>query len=385
MKNYIVLVFILFFLGTSFSYNDICVGKNCLWEKLYEWIEHWLKWEWENAEAITKKDIVENFCKTMYQFPNLPDKSKTSFKTNESIFLKVLCSSIWVDKWSPKFELNENNLKLYNNMIEKAKWKKATWKCINDDWVNTNKESLNNFDFVCFSKSIFNDIWSDFSDMWTFVAFGGYGSDEEKRKKWEKDFFAGKDTWCEDSFLKSNDEEKHYCQHPKTLKYMEEVNQNVSKLIPKMKLIDTKPEEVYDKLSVNKWEDNPWKVMLNIKDKMYQELYYYKLFLSYYSSVIKQYNTTIWLKKMTNNVEDLKPLWWNSEVIEAKQASIVAKKTTAKSLDTIKNIYRTYPIHLWFLSIMEDFDKFRKSLASIYTPFDQLRYKMEQAQDEDKK
>jgi len=89
------------------------------------------------------------------------------------------------------------------------------------------------------------------------------------------------------------------------------------------------------------------------------------------------------LKKSTSNMQELIDLNGEWEILNANKNIETAKKSLIKSFDTIKNIYRAYPIHIWYLALMEDFVRLRRSVAKIYTPVDQLRYKLEQAQEEE--
>jgi len=379
----IICIIIWAFLGFnySFSLNDVCVENKCLWKELFKWVKFWLKWEWENVETITKRKIIENFCKTIYKFNKLPDNSKTSFVVKDSIFLKVLCSSIWIDIWKAKTEIKYHKLSYYNEVIESAtKWNPLI--CKIDNWINTNKDSLNNIDFTCFTKDIFDNIENDLINIATFVAYGGYTS-EEWRKKWEKDFFAWWDSPCEDSFLNSEDDEKLYCQHPLTLKYVEELSNQLKQAIFNLNLIDIKPDDIYQVFSVNKWEKNPWAILVNIKDQAYNELYFYSIFLTYYSSVLKQYNISLSLKKATSDVKDITNDNMDDKIIKAKQNILIARKSLKKSFDSLKNIYRSFPIHVWFLCLIEDLNKLSESMTMIYTPIDQLRTKLEHALNED--
>ena len=377
----ILFLLVLFFPLVSYMAPDICIQDKCLWKELYKWISEPLKWENGSAKAITKKDIVLNFCKSIYSFPSLPEKKWNSYKAKDSVFLVLLCTSVW-DSWhETELKLKDSKLNYFKDFPNKAK--KKSGPCIKSDWIITDPDAMDNVDFSCLAKKAFNMIASDMVNMWSFISYWWYES-EEKRMQWEKDFFAGKNSPCPDSFLHSlKHKEEWYCQHPETLKQVNEQNKQLLNIIKNLKIVDIKPDEIYDKFSV--WESKKkglW-TLLWILDKSYNELYFYGLFTSYYANSVKIFNTSVALKKSTSNMQELIDLNGEWEILNANKNIETAKKSLIKSFDTIKNIYRAYPIHIWYLALMEDFVRLRRSVAKIYTPVDQLRYKLEQAQEEE--
>jgi len=389
IKKYVGFMFIIIFFWYTFSMSDVCVDDKCLGKMLYNWIWTWLVWNLDKAESITKKKVILNFCDNIYKFSKLPDNNKLSYNVKDSIFLDVLCELVWKWNWDLKFRIKDKKLKYYTDIVEaskKASWIEVGlfWKCGIQDGMMTNPDSMNNIDFACVTKDLFDNIESDISNIWIFVSYGGFAS-AEARKKWEKDFFAGNDTPCRDSVIYSDEVDNEYCQHPKTKKYVEEVSQSLKPMIKNLNLIDIEPDEIYELLSSNKNSKVSWAILMTIHNKMYEELYFYNIFLAYYTSVLKQYNIVLSLKKVSADIDNINNLDWNDEVLSARKNAEISKITVSKTLDSIKNIYRSYPIHIWFMMLLEEFWKLRNTFSKIYTPLEQLRLKLENAQDENKK
>ncbi len=381
MKKIFVLFSFLLFLSSTFALADVCVENKCLWAELYKWIwnrlnttNEWFKW-------INKKIIVENFCDVIYKFDSLPDKSQNAFKTKESLFLQLLCATIW--KWKENSLWIEFRPNKYNYFTQLTRKNSIYSKCHKTNGYTTDSESMNDIDFVCVAWNIFKEIESNYTDIALFFALWG-GKSEEIRNKWEKDYYNGYDKKydCGDSYIMSEEEDKRYCIHKRTNQYFKEVRWNVNSMIQNLSLIKITPDEAYEKLSSTKSTEKAWAVLMSIKDRLYTELYFYNIFLTYYSTSLKMFNSYVSLKRSTTNAADLQNLNGDDEILNWKKNVIVSNFAVEKSLDMIKNIYWTYPIHIGFLAITEDLDKLREAISKIYTPIDQLRHKGDQAQDE---
>jgi hypothetical protein len=48
----------------------------------------------------------------------------------------------------------------------------------------------------------------------------------------------------------------------------------------------------------------------------------------------------------------------------------------------LKNMYSTFPVHIWLMAYYEDLLVFRKNFVKIYTPIHQLYYKLENQQNQ---
>jgi len=375
----------------SFSY-DICAWDTCLGNELYKGISVALTGENTNVKTITKKDIVKNYCTVIYSFWEKYYKYQSKgaswndgmgpnimwYKTNDSIFLAALCASVWIDKvgdlqieWA---NIKKDFFEYYQNLQKFSKAKSG--ECIKTKWILVDDQSLNNVDYSCVSKKAFDAVASDMINIATYVSYWAY-EDEQTRKKWEKDFFTGEDSPCKDSYIASENKDEWYCYHPETLKQIESQNQKLITMIKNLNTIELpNPDSVYSIF----WT---WWILLSVKKRAYTELYYYGLFSTYYATALKIFNTTLANKESTSDAQKIINLNWQGEILNTNKNFSVARLSLYKSFDIVKNIYSLYPVHLAYLMITEDLIRLRKSLARLYTPLDQLRYKLEQAQDED--
>jgi hypothetical protein len=54
------------------------------------------------------------------------------------------------------------------------------------------------------------------------------------------------------------------------------------------------------------------------------------------------------------------------------------------SIRILKNIERTFPIHIGLVAYFEDLINFRKKFVQLFTPFHQLYYKLRNVEDLDR-
>jgi hypothetical protein len=100
---------------------------------------------------------------------------------------------------------------------------------------------------------------------------------------------------------------------------------------------------------------------------IYNELFYYNLFVEYYSL------------QVTKNPNFFKDTTMNDGVwtISAQQASRInemktelefAKQALTISIRMLRNAYVTFPLHIWFLMYRESLQDFGEAMAKIATP-----------------
>jgi hypothetical protein len=366
-----------------------------LWMFLLIW--HWFAWNaievqkllsWLNDELkeLKSKDnkkwlywrrlLVYNFCENMWNISEVLDY--TFVDTNNSFFLYSLCNATWIYtvrtfwEWLNWKWLNVKITSYFKQLIDDAEKNKKLKMSANMDrifylcWITDgyllHKSSLNNVDFVCVARYIFDKLASDYVNIALFFAYWWW---KEWFDSWQKHFF-----WTK--YISSDSESTHRNVYKTVVKPL---LKNIEKKISVSNIIHISNKwELYAKLWWIKW----------VVNYIYNELFFYVLFLSYYTSNIWLDPTYFSSKKVWDN-----PVDFNSEIqeeINEATFDITLSRLAIKaSFNIIKNIYWTYPIHLWLLCIIEDFKKFRSILAKVYTPIDQLRYKLENVQDLDKK
>ena len=327
---------------------------------------------------LNKYNLVKTFCNNVNKYDN------GEFNSKDSLFLTILCTKTWIEtdySSNTDISLKENPLKDYEKLFENAKEDKNKWiyaKCKINWWYTTDPESLNNINFSCVSSSAFNELVNDYLNIATYVAYWWFGT-KTWLKKFEWDFF----TWiiCEDSYLYSDDDNKKWCIHTKTYKYFDDLVSWLNNWIKNLYFLDVSPDDVYNKISWEKWSNH----LLNVKDKIYNELYFYSIFLKYYASMIELEYTSLSIKSDNLNWIKQVQLVNQEEVQQAKKNIILARYTIKRSFAVLKDVYWTLPLHIWYMALKEDISELMKSLAKIYTPIDQLRTKLKNVQDKDKK
>jgi hypothetical protein len=104
---------------------------------------------------------------------------------------------------------------------------------------------------------------------------------------------------------------------------------------------------------------------------LYNEQFYYRLFLNYYTLVITA-NPQIVSSSPAEISRDL-----FKKKTRLTTESIRSQKAISSSIRSLRDIYAAFPLHIWFMMYQEDIVSFGKRLASLaeplYTLYDKLR------------
>jgi len=104
---------------------------------------------------------------------------------------------------------------------------------------------------------------------------------------------------------------------------------------------------------------------------VYNELFYYNLFVQYYGMQVTK--TPDFFKDSTMDAG----VWTiavqqASRINEMKTELMFATWALNMSIRMLRDAYVTFPFHIWFLMYRESLQDFGKSLAKIYTPISTL-------------
>jgi hypothetical protein len=215
---------------------------------------------------------------------------------------------------------------------------------------------------------------------------------EDMIKNFSDEYFGEKICWDTEKFYlyfeKLSDKKTKYCSHPKTYKLLSQSLRNVYKLVKDSKTI--KADELL------KWDENAeycygnsydmfkcayqnvewqWIWFRNI---MQNELMYYNMFLSFFL-----FNQWINLELQEFNIGDVSEVlkYKNIEMEYAKKDIELSQKAVLHMDRMLRNIYATFPIHIWLIAYYEDVVNFRKNFVRLYTPIHQINYKFRNVQD----
>ena len=215
-------------------------------------------------------------------------------------------------------------------------------------------------------------MWWDISD------------DDSYLEYWEDNIFGNK--ICKGWYLDGDWDKNNVCRHSDTLKYLENNVSNLREnIISSSSIYDLKSYSfggLYD--FVGKYGYDPLSILLSLKNISYDELYFYSLFLAYYSEVVQKSYGSLQVVWVSDNPYDV---FWKinyKEINEANSYINLSQAVVNKTWLTLTQLMWTYPIHIGFLAIQEDLKDFMQALARIYTPLDQLRYKLINNQDLDR-
>lgn len=106
----------------------------------------------------------------------------------------------------------------------------------------------------------------------------------------------------------------------------------------------------------------------------YNELFYYRLFMTYYTTMIQSKTELLWLTQATAGPEISKRVTaFANEFTRSQQA-------LAMTIRMLRDQYAAFPLHIWFLMYQEDLQKLANPLAQLYTPLTQLYHTLQNVQ-----
>lgn len=119
-------------------------------------------------------------------------------------------------------------------------------------------------------------------------------------------------------------------------------------------------------LNTNAWE--------SFHNTLYNELLFYKLFSTF---VMNQLYYPDYQAFRIYSYETEKA---DQEIARLRQEISLSEEATMFMEKTLQNMQTAFPMHIWLLAYYEDVIAFRKALIRIYTPIDQLYYKLRNVQ-----
>lgn len=122
---------------------------------------------------------------------------------------------------------------------------------------------------------------------------------------------------------------------------------------------------------------NTWESLQKFTNLVYNELFYYRLFMTYYTTRI-QYNSTNLLK--LNNASLV-----TSEEIYTRISTFTNEFTRSQqalsmTLRMLRDLYAAFPLHIGFLMYEEDLQSLERPFGQIFTSISQLYYTLQHVQ-----
>lgn len=105
---------------------------------------------------------------------------------------------------------------------------------------------------------------------------------------------------------------------------------------------------------------------------MYNELFYYRLFKTYYTTTLQA------LQVGEKNILQLQRSLWETEV-QMRVTNFAneftrSQQAVSMTMRMLRDQYSAFPLHIGFLMYQEDLQKLEQPLSQLYTPLSQLSY-----------
>ncbi|HMT01123.1 MAG TPA: hypothetical protein PKD96_02030 [Candidatus Absconditabacterales bacterium] len=352
------------------------------------------------SQEKTKKGIVKIFCSAVLQGENLSagflnyDQGGSAFyKPGNSVFLYSLCGQIgYADTFFhpslSSYVKNSSRSKVVTNL---------------DAGCNPDG-SMNACNFRSLVPGIFNALMNEYGDLKVSSLFG-YGdkpfdelvTDFSDRYfgKGSKSIFGAKLCGDDGIYVRKNtlsESQSDQCSHPKTYALLLEYIKNSKKITDKLDFLNAR--EIMSKSNLRCSEadlltssfdplacaftnnENHWTRFLNL---IYNELFFYSLFSTFYSHILSQDAGYSDLSLSSNVVSGLEK---NAQEIRDLHFEIAIGREAVSHLQRmVGDVFLTFPIHIGLMIYYEDLLAFRKSLVQIYTPLHQLYFKLRNVQE----
>lgn len=384
--------------------NDIRAVANQYITNAGEWLAEKLQYTNQWSSSFTKRELLYNFCQTVIRHGTLTTtlaESRTiTYDPQQSVFLYIVCSSVsshngfqplFFDKENPYVNPERNTLKKNNLICTERTSDDAGRVIYQPSWCvpGCETETMQTCDFSLLLPPILKQINNDITNIGLGISYGVTNTinSEEGNANLANKFAV--------RYLGINlcDEAWGTCLYPKTRQRVIRTLKNAKKLLQKTRIIETKP--MIDNAQTCKNPEDPstpghdkracafaWNnlILQPVMDLLFNELYYYQLFMAYYSSYLESnvflgdfsvgtINRESMVEKTSEEIRRI-----NKESSTHLQAVFTANRMMLQ-------IYQNYPIHVWLQAYYEGAVTLRKDLAKLYQPLHQLHFKLQDIQD----
>jgi len=350
-----------------------------------------------HAPIKNSKSVIQNFCVTLLINDHYLLYDDFMYSPSQSFFVFVMCSNIAEDlTFAFPYLLNTET-----KYLNKYRFKDFQLPSLNCSATGT----LNNCNMGNYAPQIFNEIANEFFVVKQADVYG-LSTDKMTEEEWATDdqqanAFTQRELYGE--FLCDKEGKKdNECYYPKTLRKVKNYQNKVKKLFKKLKIVnysaifaDSKKYvgEGKDALAgecseASKWDgtynivmcglywekEHSMNAFLNI---MYNEMFYYRLFMKYYTASLDTHPQKMVTGRQINRILTKKEKYKQT----ALQEVFWSEQAVHLALDMLYEMYQTYPLHIGFLMYQEDLLGFREELAKVVTPMYTLYDKLRKAQE----
>jgi len=360
---------------------------------------NWVAKKLTNYEPDVPKDLIFVFCNTLLTSPDLVGiggSYKQMYDPKQSLFMFSLCTNINPD-FSQYFPY------IFNNDGQYFKKYQFSWFAMNMDTCDPTK-SMVSCDLSTHIPDIFQRLINDYvnikqADVY-WLKTKKYWEDDKTSLDDQANAFL-QDRFFGTKFCDTEWEVDGECRYPKSLRQMKSYLRKSEKLYNEVEIVDYDQifndfqnytpkypeddeinecanEQVFSKNYniIMCWlygEEYPMRAFSTL---LYNELFFYRLFVTYYSSFI-------YLDSDLSSAKTIQQ--WKSiagiNISKMNQHLDWTQKAIWLSLRMLNEMYVSFPLHIWFLLYHEELLTLRKELAKIVTPVYTLFDKLQNAQE----
>ena len=389
-KKIILCLCLLTTVAVSFSDNS-GFNKSCTY------LFAWDKSNPYNSSLAYNKDkrvreLTNYFCTQVQSF-KCSDSNDWSYSTDyfdasQSIFLSILCNSVWA--WEGYVQVNSYLKK--KDFIDFGILSSSTW--YQEDCYGLDAYwSMNNCNYSYNLPLIFNKIMNDFFSIKQARNFWITGIVEEFKSEERANTFSLENfPWLSIALGENGRQSEGICDpnnkyYKTTCKKLKWYMIDANNLLINTEIVDVEKLQASAPTTPNNCDNDSknnilycWLLWSNSDYKfvnaVYNEYFRYKIFLSYYSYYI---NWTDYLDDTSSDVSNLvDKLEENKEKIFLVQDQLLkSKQAITLSLQSLWEMSYSFPLHIGFLMYHEDAKFFMENLAKLYAPirtlYDKLR------------
>ncbi len=352
------------------------------------------------ATVTSKRWLLEWFCNAAISQREwfLSDDRTLYYAPKNSLFLAALCSPIL---WEERMFFNQD---LLSDAIKENNRPRAFLGTIPRSCDPDPENDMGNCDMSRVLPIIFAAAMNDHSTL--SMAWRVLTDDNiDDTIAWFSDKYFGwwKSLWCVESssiFLgtkSASNQQEAICSHPKTNTLLKETIEQLQKQQKNLKTIsadeiaktwkdvvctdDTTNKNDLFLCSYTSHHPNANVQAGNQYNVWYNEVFYYKLLITRISqklsadeSVIKPLNLTRQQISSSTSIEN------SAEIENLAREVVISQQALVTMQKTLDNFRATFPLHIWLNAYYEDVLQVRKWLAKVYTPINQLYYKLRNIQ-----
>ncbi len=336
-----------------------------------------LLFSWNSKDV---HDLTSRFCANVASLKCIDssdwENTADYFDASQSLFLTILCNSVNVQ--TPYLSWNE---------ILKKKSFLDFWMVSSVTWVYESchrLSSMNNCDYAYYLPQIFNKIENDMFNIRQARFFGvNELSDPFSAEDAANQFSISMMPWLNiQPWLSAGICDSNSTYYKSTCKTLKNYVKDANNLLHNTKIIDVeKLQELKDSADCENYPDFNilycWLLWTNSEyrflNAVYNEYFWYKVFLTYYSSYIN-WNGFLDADYKTQEERYEK----NQERISLINDQLSKSKTAITlSLRSLTEMTYSFPVHIGFLMYHEDAKLFMENSSKLYAPirtlYDKLR------------